>query len=113
MPKSAISTFRLSRLIGGLNTVAEVNDLVAYPTPDNPQAMTEFSDIENFSFIERGGLRKAQGFSVYLNTGVNKPITGITRFLNSAGDNDFIYSQGTDVYSGFRFYRHSSQWGYC
>lgn len=58
----------------------------------------QFRDQENFSPIDRGGLREVAGFAVYHGTGVSSPITGLFRFQTTGGVNQFIYTQGTSVY---------------
>src|SRR5882762_793477 len=97
MAKSPMKTFSSNALLGGINTVSEDNDLTSFPTSSNPSALMEFRDIENWAPLERGGLQTAFGFGLFLNTGGGFPVTGIVRFQNSAGTNQFIYAGGTSL----------------
>lgn len=90
-------------MTGGMNTIAEDS---AYNTFDPnssygagvAQIGFEFKNVDNWDVIYRGGLSKDYGFSQYFSTGVSSNITGLYRYINSGGDNLFIYSQGTNVY---------------
>lgn len=94
----ATKVFKSTQLTGGINTTASPDGLQVFPERGVPFRGTQFRDCENFFPLDRGGLKKVHGFSLYLSTGVSSPITGITRFQKSDGTNQFIYSQGTSVY---------------
>jgi len=94
----SVKTFRTTSLCGGINSTSSADGLITFPTKTNPDAAMQMRDQENFYPLDRGGLKKVPGFSVFKATGVSSPVTGITRFQKSDGTNQFIYSQGTSVY---------------
>lgn len=107
MPRSALpktQKFRIVNMLGGMNTVAEENNLVALDPNARlgvgfAQVKTEFRDVKNFAPINRGGMSKTFGFTVEKNVGTTTPITGIYRFLKSNGTSQFIVSYQSNVYT--------------
>lgn len=91
MAKS-MKTFRLSNLIGGINSVNEDNALISFDY-QNQGVGSEARDIENFTPFNRGGQKKANGFTLLKAVGAN-PITGLYRFIRSSGTSYFIVSSG-------------------
>ncbi|MBY0403801.1 MAG: hypothetical protein K2X66_07865 [Cyanobacteria bacterium] len=103
MPAQNIQQFRVVNMLGGMNTAAEENNLLTL----DPQArlgvgfsniQTEFRLIRNWIPLNRGGLSKTFGFSLFKDVGVNTPITGICRFIKADGTNLFLVSYNTKVY---------------
>lgn len=62
------------------------------------EAPFEFRTVDNWQPINRGGMSKATGFTLYKDTGVSSKINAMGRYRKSDGTNLFIFSQGTDVY---------------
>jgi hypothetical protein len=93
-PKTTTKLFRIQAMTGGINTIAEENDLIAF---GSPQAGSEARDIENFAPLYRGGQSKAKiGFTQVVDTGAS-PVTGIYRYIKANGTNKFIVSYGNTV----------------
>lgn len=67
--------------------------------PRFSQVNFEFVNQENWEVINRGGISKDFGASLYFNTGTSAIITGLYRFKRSSGSSYFIYSQGTKIYN--------------
>lgn len=85
-----------------MNTIAEENAMaVLSPSsqygPPFSQVQAEFKTINNFIPINRGGLSKAFGFSLYKNCGTGI-VTGMHRYLKSDGTSLFLVSHGNTLY---------------
>jgi len=95
--------FRISNFLGGMNTVAEDNNVFTL----DPNALlgnaftqvrTEFRNLDNWLPLKRGGISKAPGFELFKNTGSTDDITGLYRYIKADGTSLFLYSQGTAIY---------------
>lgn len=87
-------TFRLNNLTGGINSISEDNTLMSFSSQGG---VAEARDIENMLPLNRGGWSQTKGFSTYFSTGSATRISGLYRFIQSDGTNEFLFSQGTQV----------------
>ncbi len=97
-----VKTFRIVSMNGGMNTVAEDNNLISLD-PNSKlgsafvQARTEFREITNWRPVNRGGQSKTHGFTLYYTAGSTDKINGLYRFTKSDGTNQLAFSQGKVV----------------
>lgn len=95
--------FRINNMTAGMNTISEGHSLNTI----DPNATAgagfvqmgfEFLNMDNWEIINRGGISKDFGASLYKDTGVASPITGLGRYKNSSAASIFMFSQTTKVY---------------
>lgn len=97
MATSTPKQYRLNNLTGGINTTAEENALASFDYK-GLGVQAEARDIENYTLNNRGGIRKAKGFSEFYDTTVTEPITGLYRYIQADGTSYLVYSQEDKVY---------------